>query len=132
MATTAPGDNIVPAQLNAGDTWKFSMSFQAYPASLGWSAQLVLISAANKYTFNATVNQNGTDFDWLVASTVTAPIPAATYAYRILVTGSGVNAVQQFCADPPSPVGGYGRLVVSPNLSSLATFDPTSAAEREL
>ena len=131
MSTTAPGDNIVPSTLNAGDTWQFTMSFANYPANSGWSAAWVLISNSSRFSFNATVNTNGTDFDFLVSATTTATVPAGPYAYRIIVTGSGVNAGQQFCADPPSPLGGYGRTVVSPSFAS-GTFNPLSAAEQEL
>jgi hypothetical protein len=132
MPTENPGDNFLPAVLNAGDTWSFSLSFPIYPASAGWSAQWQLLGPGQKYVFNGTVNVNGSDFDFLVSAAATAVIPPAQYAYRFIVIGSGVFAGQQFTAVPQTPLGGNGRLIVQPNFGALNNFDPRSPTEIEL
>lgn len=136
MASTNPPDNWIPAQLNAGDTWKFTISLPIYPASSGWACAWTIINAAGKFTYNATTNTNGTDFDFLVSATNSAATNTTAapinYSYRVIVTGSGVNAGLQFCAIPPTPASGASRFTVAPNFGALGTFDPRSAAEIEL
>ena len=136
MSTENTGDNILPKNLNAGDTWQFTLSFPAYPANAGWSAKWQLLGPGTSNTFNATTNPNGTDFDFLVSATASAAINATVsaiqFAARVIVTGSGQFSGQQFTALPASPIGGWQRVIVAPNFSVITSFDVRTATETEL
>src|SRR5271166_2667640 len=134
MPTTNPGDEFIPNSLIAGDTWKFTISLPIYPATAGWLATWQLRGPGQAFNFPATVNTNGTDFDWNVPASTTATIPPAIYGYRIIVIGqSGFPiAGQQYTAIPATPFGAFARTTVLANLSALSAFDIRSQYEQEL
>lgn len=114
----------VPPILNAGDTWQFTVSYPRYPASAGWSASLALVSPSLVRTFAGTTNANGSDFDFLVASTATSTLPAGPYTYRVFVTGSvGASAGEQFTAE-------QSRITVGSVFSQ--PYDGATLAEQQL
>jgi hypothetical protein len=118
-----PNTPGVPPILNAGDTWKFTVSYPKYPASAGWTVSLQLVSPNSVKTFAGTTNANGSDFDFLVPIASTLTISAGPYSYRVIVTGSGPFAGQQFSAE-------QSRLTVGSAFT--APYDGMSIAEQQL
>lgn len=84
---SAPTPDIEPARINAGDTARWLKSLADYPASSGWGLAYTLVSAAQRYTFNAAAS--GDDFLITVPANTTAGWVAGTYAWRAQVTKAG-------------------------------------------
>ena len=134
MPTTNAGDEFIPSQLIAGDSWNFTLSLPVYPATQGWLATWQLRGPGQAFNFVATVDPDGTDFDWNIVPAITANIPAAIYGYRVIVVGQPSTPVagQQYTAIPATPYGAFARVTVQPNLGALTNYDIRSQYEIEL
>lgn len=103
MAADIP--TIEPTRLVAGDTLKFTRTLTDYSASDGWTLTYTLVSAAQRYTFDATAS--GSDFLVTVAAATTAAWVAGDYDWRAQVSLAG----EVFTV-------GQGRITVAPAFGS--------------
>lgn len=113
-------DNIPtaePAALAAGDTAKWQRTLPSYPAGAGWVLSYTLVSAAQRYTFQATAQ--GDDHLVSVPAGTTATWVAGTYTWRARVSLAG----EVFTV-------GQGTLVVRPGFASAT--DGRSHARKTL
>ena len=115
---TAPIPTTEPASINAGDTVKWLKTLTDYPASAGWLLAYVLINAAGKVTFSASVQ--GDDHLVNVGAATSTAWQAGAYDYRAQVSKNGeVYTV------------GCGRIVINAAFGS-ATLDARSQARQAL
>jgi hypothetical protein len=110
----------IPTQHTAGDSFAATFSSADYPATSGWTAQLVLIGP-QRITLTATAA--GSSFRATANSAATASWPAGEYALRALFTLAGERASED-----------AGRLRVSPDPGAATTTDQAlkSTAQRVL
>ena len=84
---SAPIPYTEPARIVAGDTAKWIKTLADYSAADGWVLSYTLVTAANRYTFNAAAA--GTDHLATVDAATTSAWVAGDYAMRGQVTKAG-------------------------------------------
>lgn len=83
MAADIP--TIEPAELRAGDTWKWTKSLADYPASTPWTLKYRFKNAAGG--FEITASASGDDFSVTVGAATTTAYVAGTYDWVSWVEG---------------------------------------------
>lgn len=83
MAADIPTN--VPAELRAGDTWKWTQSLADYPASTPWTLKYRFKSPTAG--FEVTANTAGDDYSVTVTASTTAGYAAGTYTWIAWVEG---------------------------------------------
>lgn len=100
-------------RLRAGDSWKWTRSFDGYPVGDGWALQYVLnASGVARFAFpggSAVANPDGQSFDVTVTAAQTANVQAATYDLYAILTNSTTS--EQRTVELES-------VIVEPNIAS--------------
>lgn len=98
----------IPAVHPAGDSFAAVVDGASWPATDGWSAQLVLIGAANRYTITGTAS--GADFAFAQTAAETSSWVAGAYTLRALYT----KAAQRYTQD-------VGEITITPDPAAGGT-----------
>lgn len=105
----------IPQTINAGDTVKWTKTFDAYPADEGWSLNYRFINSKNNFSVSTTAS--GKSFVGLIAAADSQDLKAGDYAFRGVVTKTG----ESYTVDE-------GKVTIRPFFSSQ-TFDTRSPAK---
>lgn len=119
---TAAIPTTEPAELRAGDTWKWTKSLADYSAADGWVLKYRFKNAAGGFEITATAS--GSDFSISVAADTTTGYTAGTYEWTAWIEYGG----EVFTVDG-------GTLQVLPNLragAATAALDTRSHARKTL
>lgn len=109
-----------PAQITAGDTWKWTKELSDWSATDGWVLSYDLRKGnLPKITFSAT--GSGTTHTVNVSAATTALFEAGEWYWQSFVTYSG----QRYTVE-------NGRFTVAPNFANTSSFDPRSQVKRTL
>lgn len=109
----------IPDQLVAGDTWKWSASFEDYSASDGWT---LTTSFRGESALDVAGSADGDGFVSTAAASATLALTAGRYSWVSVVT-----------KDDESYTVDSGNLEVLPNLAAQeAGYDGRTLAERQL
>lgn len=107
-----------PAELRAGDTWKWNKSLAAYPASAPWTLKY-RFKHPTAAGFEVVASASGDNYAITVAATTTAALIAGTFTWIAWVEG---GASEKYTVDE-------GTLVVLPdyrNGTAAAVLDDRS------
>lgn len=117
MSQTVP--STVPQSFYAGDTVKWQIALQSYPATEGWQLHYTLNKTGTSIKIDGT--SNGSDHLISVSSTVTSNYAAGKYRYVAWV--DGVDS-EQYTIDT-------GEIEILPNLAAQTSgYDTRSAAKK--
>lgn len=111
----------IPSTIKSGDTLKFNDKYTSYPSPV-WDITYTIISADNKYTLTG-IADGTSGFDFTVPHTVTSTYSAGNYSYTAHVTNEATNERYEVAS---------GTLVITPDLSTLNTYDGRIAAQKIL
>jgi hypothetical protein len=115
----ASNSNAVPVKARAGDSLRFSLNFPDYPASDGWTLEIVLLCASRRYTFDGEADSDG--FSVNVAPTDTKLWVAGKYSLIARVTNSDETIAATVYE---------GRIEILPDITAVA--DPRTHEEKVL
>ena len=107
-----------PRIIAQGDTVEWTVSLSEYPAT-EWLLNYYLINTSGKITL--TGSPNGTDHEIKLAATDTATYIPGDYRWTAKVTDIATSSIVHTV--------GVGDMTVTPDVSSLNTYDPRSWAE---
>lgn len=108
----------IPAELIAGDTWRWTRSLGDYPATT-WTATVYFENKDE--TFNAVGSASGSDFSFSIAAATSAGYKPGRYQWRLRVTDGSVTLTIE-----------SGWLNVLANPASTGKRDVRSWARRTL
>ncbi|GAA4419905.1 hypothetical protein [Acidovorax lacteus] len=83
----------IPQQVNAADSLGFTLSLAAYPASAGWSLEISVANAAQRYTF--TSSASGDQHAVVVPSATTAGWAPGAYTITVRAKRGSGPAIEQ-------------------------------------
>lgn len=83
----APIPTTEPASITAGDTAKWTLTLQDYPASAGWSLAYTLVNSAGRIVINAAAS--GDDHAVVVAASTSAAYAPGVYDWRAQASKAG-------------------------------------------
>ncbi len=115
-ASTIP--TIEPKQVRAGDTWRWSRSFDCYPAPT-WVLTYTFYSAAGVLSFDA--DADGTSHSVNIAAADTAAYTAGRYDWTAAVT-DGTDRLTV----------GSGTIQIFPDVAEAVSYDGRSHARKML
>lgn len=122
MTATIPDNE--PAELRAGDTWKWTRSLADYSAAAGWTLKY-RFRHPTAAGFEIVASASGSDFAITVAAATTAAYTAGKYTWQAWVEG---GSSEKYSVDE-------GTLAVLPDYRSgtaSATLDDRSHARKVL
>lgn len=117
---------ILPSTHTAGDSaaWTLDAPASASPGA-GWSAQLVLIGASQRYTVNGVAN-GASAFNFAAAANITSAWQPGAYTARLIATKGSeritVSAGQISLLPDPAATGTLAASLLSPAQQRLATL----------
>lgn len=116
----------VPAELTAGDTLKFQVTYATYPVSEGWTLSFVLAGAGVLRSVSTEITNDG-GVTWIVTipASRTATLTKGSYSWFAFMTGSGtyVGVRQQI---------DQGRITVLQDPALAAPGDLQAQCEKDL
>lgn len=107
-----------PAQFVAGETVKWTKTFDDFPASDGWALSYALVKSGSQITIDAVAD--GDAFAVTIPATTSAGYEAGRYSYQASVSKDGEVVVV-----------GSGRIEIKPGFAALSEgYDDRSFAKK--